>query len=319
MAPPISAAVMAPRVTAIAGVPRLQAALQAAAVAPRFEVPGAPQLQGVDLRLDSFDLSSAKRVSLEAQEGSWGSEAKSLDECVAVGTAFWSGLEGESKHFKEDDRALLLKIFNDQMSDRRLEGDCFAPPDATFDYVHKLRALVKEEDVVRQKRKQNFFSNTFVMTNPGTLYPASWSSGFEASKGSAPVREAAERPQAALHVRPEYKGQAAMILLEVMKTSAPVFDKTTEEGLRFRIYQMGTLEVRTTQMVGEEEDVGVVFSIRSPTNKGGRKGERIHEQEKVTKAIEYVEATFACNTSQDGTSASATPCRYYVVFETESG
>merc|ERR1719456_1921985 len=115
MAPPISAAVMAPRVTAIAGVPRLQAALAAAAVAPKLDVPGAPQLQGVDLRLDSFDLSSAKRVSLEAQEGSWGSEARSLDECVAVGTAFWSGLEENSKLFKEEDRNLLQRIFNDQL------------------------------------------------------------------------------------------------------------------------------------------------------------------------------------------------------------
>ena len=47
------------------------------------------------------------------------------------------------------------------------------------------------------------------MTNPGTLFPASWFSGFEASRSSAPVREAAERPQAALHARPEYKGEAA--------------------------------------------------------------------------------------------------------------
>merc|ERR1719456_842225 len=115
MAPPISAAVMAPRVTAIAGVPRLQAALAAAAVAPKLDVPGAPQLQGVDLRLDSFDLSAAKRVSLEAQEGSWGSEARSLDECVAVADAFWSGLDSDSVHFKEEDRSLLRRVFNNEL------------------------------------------------------------------------------------------------------------------------------------------------------------------------------------------------------------
>jgi len=308
---------MAPRVTAIAGVPRLQAALQASAVAPRFDVPGAPQLQGVDLRLDSFDLSSAKRVSLEAQEGSWGSEARSLDECVAVGKAFWCGLDANSKLFKEDDRDLLQRVFNDELSDRRMEGDRFAPPDATYDYVQKLRALVKEEDMVRQKRKDRFFSKSFVMTNPGTLFPASWFSGFEASRSSAPVREAAERPQAALHARPEYKGEAATLLLNVMRKSAPVFDKSTEEGLRFRIYQMGTLEVRTTQMMGSKEEVGTVFSIRLPKSKGGRKGERIHEQEKITKATEYVESTLG------GTAPSeekvAAPCRYYLVLETENG
>lgn len=203
------------------------------------------------------------------------------------------------------------------MSDRHKEGDRFAPPDATFDYVQKLRALVKEEDVVRQKRREQFFNKTFVMTNPGTLYPASWSSGFDACSCSAPVREAAERPQAALHQRPEYKGQAAKILLEFMKSSAPVFDKSTEEGLRFRIYQMGTLEVRTTQMVGCEEEVGVAFSISAPTSKGGRKGERIPEHEKIIKATEYVEAALATTTSPGDNAAAA--CRYYVVFETEHG
>jgi hypothetical protein len=310
---------MAPRVTSVSGVPRLQAALAAAAVAPRLDVPGAPNLQGVDLRLDSFDLSSAKRVSLEAQEGSWGSEARSLDECIAVGDAFWSGLHKNSKLFKEEDRVLLQSIFNDELSDRKIEGDIFAPPDATHDYVQKLRALVKEEDIVRQKRKEQFFSKTFAMTNPGTSYPASWSSGtlvgFEASRASAPVREATERPQAALHERPEYKGTAAMILLEVMKSSAPIFDKLTEERMRFRIYQMGTLEVRTVQMVDCEEEVGVVFSIRSPTSKGGRKGERIHEQEKIVKATEYVETAFASTFSTE--EKSCVPCRYYIVLETE--
>merc|ERR1719456_1963722 len=116
------------------------------------------------------------------------------------------------------------------------------------------------------------------MTNPGTLFPASWSCGFEANRSGAAVRESAERPQASLHERPEYKGQAAALLLQVIRASAPVFDQRTEEGLRFRVYQMGTLEVRTTQMVGGEEEVGVVFSIRAPTAKAGRKGDRINEQ-----------------------------------------
>lgn len=314
--PPISAAVMAPRVSALASIPRLQASLQASAVAPQLDVEGADKLQGVDLRLDSFDLSEAKRVSLEAQEGSWGSEARSLDECVAVGQAFWSGLKDDADLFKEDDRALLQRIFNEELSDRRMEGDLFTPPDATYDYVQKLRVLVKEEDMVRQSRMEHFCSKAFTMTNPGTLFPASWSSGFEAHRSGAAVRESAERPQASLHERPEYKGQAAELLLQVMRASAPVFDKMTEEGLHFRIYQMGTLEVRTTQMPGSEEEVGVVFSIRTPTSKGGRKGECIDEQEKIVKATEYVEASMVGNCAVEKVAAQ---CRFYLVLETETG
>lgn len=170
--------------------------------------------------------------------------------------------------------------------------------------------------MVRQKRKDHFFSKAFVMTNPGLMFPSSWCSGFGASRSSAPVREAAERPQASLHPRPEYKGQAAALLLRVMKSSATtVFDKTTEEGLRFRIHQVGTLEARTTQMTGSDEEIGVVFSIRTPTSKGGRKGERIHEQEKVTKATEYVESALVSGAQEENTLN----CRYYLVLETENG
>jgi hypothetical protein len=106
--PPVGSAVPPPpRLSAIAGVPRLTAALQAAAIAPNFqrspinEPALQSSLQGVDLRLDSFDLSSAKRVSLEAHEGSWGHEAKPLDECVVVADAFWRGLEDDAEAFKE--------------------------------------------------------------------------------------------------------------------------------------------------------------------------------------------------------------------------
>merc|ERR1712093_282280 len=69
--------------------------------------------------------------------------------------------------------------------------------------------------------------------------------------------------------------------------------------------------------MGSKEEVGTVFSIRTPKSKGGRKGERIHEQEKITKATEYVESALG------GTAPSeekvAAPCRYYLVLETENG
>ena len=45
-------------------------------------------------------------------------------------------------------------------------GDLFCPPDASHTYVTRLRVLVKEEDVVRQKRKDVFFNPDFVARLP---------------------------------------------------------------------------------------------------------------------------------------------------------
>lgn len=304
---------MAPRISAIAGVPRLQAAMQSLALAPKMEVPGAPQLQGVDLRLDNFDLSSAKRVSLEAQEGCWGGEALSLDKCVAVGNAFWASLDEGAGPLQGDDRALLKKIFDFELSDRRMEGDRFAPPDATYSYVEQLRKLVKKEEEVREMRKEQFFSKAFTLSQPGPLFPASWSSGFEVVNGTAPVRCFAERPKGALHERPEYKGQGAAVLLQLTKYSAPVFNKRTEEGLQFRIYQIGSLEIRTVQEAGGEEEVGVVFSVWSPKPAGEHKEAYIHENQKITKATEYVEKFSV------GLSDPRESFQYYVVLEIANG
>merc|ERR1719265_2099951 len=64
----------------------------------------APQrLQGVDLRLDSFDLSEAKHISPETQ-GSWIGEVHSVDECVAVADSFWASLESKNSVFKAEDK-----------------------------------------------------------------------------------------------------------------------------------------------------------------------------------------------------------------------
>merc|ERR1711879_471710 len=64
----------------------------------------APQLQGVDLRLDQFDLSEATRV---ASDGEW----KALNECVAVGDAFFACLDGSKQFLDEEARVLLKSVF----------------------------------------------------------------------------------------------------------------------------------------------------------------------------------------------------------------
>lgn len=213
--------------------------------------------------------------------------------------------------FKDDDQALLRKVFHPSLSDRRKEGDLFVPPDASYSYVHKLRALVKDEDGVRERRKEAFFRHDFVMGNPGTLFPHSWTPTFEIARGRAPLPEG--RPQGCLIPRPEYKTQG--ILFEHLRTSAPTFDKSTEEGLRFRIYRLGSLEVRTTKESEGEEVIGAVFSIRDQAPKtNASKAKSIEDKEKITKATEYVERTFVF-----GNDASGLKRRFYLVLETEKG
>merc|ERR1719199_57095 len=86
----------------------------------RCAVPGLPEqrLQGVDLRLDQFDLTTPKRVPLEAPLGSWGENADSLDACIAVGDTFWSSIGENSKVFNKEDSSLLRAVFCNGMSDR---------------------------------------------------------------------------------------------------------------------------------------------------------------------------------------------------------
>merc|ERR1719272_1274725 len=156
----------------ISAAPRLATSIGAMAA------PG--RLQGVDLRLDSFDVSEAKRVAPETQ-GSWSGELRSLDECIAIGDAFWSGLEGDSKIFKDDDRNLLKEVFNPNLTDRRSDGDLFVPPEASHSYVTKLHALVKAEELVRQRRQAAFLSKSFAVEQPGSLFPFSWTSSFEST------------------------------------------------------------------------------------------------------------------------------------------
>lgn len=271
--------------------------------------PAAPptdeQLQGVDLRLDSFDLSSARHVSLEVQAGSWGNLIKPLDDCITLGDAFWSSFDSTGP-FKDGDKALLKSIFNPCLSDRRNEGDRFAPPNASYSHVEKLRSLVKAEETVRQQRKDTFCSKGFAMSEPGRLFPSSWTSEFELASGHTQIRIPEGRPLTALTERFEYRSQAAEMLQGVLKTAAPVFDKSTEDGLCFRIYRLGSLEVRTMQEIHCEESIVAIFSLRD-SKAGTGSVQPLQPHEKIRKATEYVERAMAGHR------------RYYIVLETEGG
>mmetsp|Transcript_139414 Transcript_139414/g.242666 ORF Transcript_139414/g.242666 Transcript_139414/m.242666 type:complete len:1003 (-) Transcript_139414:137-3145(-) len=285
--------------------------------APSFASLPKPEskLKGVDLRLDDFDLSEVKRVTLEAPAGSWNEQVQSLDACVSVGDAFWASIDDEKSVFKAEDKELLRDIFNPRLSDRRMEGDCFVPPDASHANVTSLRNLVKEEDWVRQRRQEQFFSKKFVMDDPGPLFPSSWKPSIEIARGREPAKLPAERAKGMLHARPDYKVQLRL-LGHILQSATPVFDKSTEEGLRFRIYRIGTLEVRTTQEPDGKEDIGIVYSVRRRRPQQESPAAKIGEQEKIVKVTEYVERI----SGRKDTDPESSSCRrYYLVLETEKG
>lgn len=258
-------------------------------------------------------------------QGSWCSDVRHLDDCMALGDGFWSSLDDTSnKVFQDDDRDLLRSIFNPSLCDRRAEGDLFCPPDASHSYVTKLRNLVKLEESVLETRKEQFFSKNFVMNEPGAaLFPASWTSSLAVSRGGVRVSNLDSRPRGALIARPEYNQHATELLDTTLKFSTPVFDKSTEEGVRFRIYRLGSLEIRTTQELDGDECIGVVFSVRNLTSTSGNEEDAeeqislppqpIDDEEKIIHATEFVERAFV-----NGGKPSALR-RYYLVLETENG
>merc|ERR1712070_297918 len=112
-------------------------------------------------------------------------------------------------------------------------------------------------------------------------------------------------------------GDQGSMLREHLKVAAPVFDKSTEEGFQFRIYRLGSLEVRTTQEIQRDEIIGAVFSICSATLKACMNGPLPPdwEQQKIIKASSFVEST----SLHGNVDSSVLRCKYYLVLETDSG
>lgn len=202
--------------------------------------------QGVDMNLDDFNLSSTTQA-VEVQGGacSWGGVA-------GAGRAFWSNLDSSESEFDQEDKCFLKGVFNPYMSDRREEGDMFTPPDASQEAVQELKSLLQKEAKMQEKRKDHFYGKSFTLEDPGQLFPHSWTNSVGImSTGTGMARK--------LQARPDYHCQMQKIQ-EVMQNTMPVFDKQTEDGMRFRVYQVGSLEVRTTQEHDGKEVVGAVYS-----------------------------------------------------------
>lgn len=246
--------------------------------------------RGVDLSLDQFNLSESGTWAgtLEAPEGAQDLSIK--------GDAFWSALKDEkAAAFQAEDKKLLMQIFNPKMSDRSAEGDAFIPPATSLSYMHKLKNLVKEEIQAQEDRKKHFFSTEFNSDKVGPLFPSSWNSSIEIEHEEAGAR--------VLRSRPDFKAEESL-LEDVLRSTVPVFDKKTEDGMRFLIYRLGSLEVRATQEQNSKRVIGAVFSLGSDAC-----SEEARDNETIVKATQLVEKS----------STGRLRCRYYVVFETVAG
>jgi len=245
--------------------------------------------QGVDLSLENFNLSAAAEV--------WKGSLQHEDPRLVLGGAFLSGLCDSAPGLSEEDRSLLKAVFNPVLSDRRKEGSLFTPPPTSAAYMQRLKNLVKAEATVRQQRKEQFLSEQFSVGSPGALFPGSWTTAHVVRDGS--------EIRGSLRARPELKA-ASGVLSHALADAAPVFDRLTEDGVRYRIYRLGNLEIRTTQDVEGQEEIGMVFSTQQDRQLI-HEGTAVDGSEKLVKVTEYVER------SQDGNG------HFFVVAETEAG
>jgi hypothetical protein len=255
--------------------------------------------RGVDMNLDKFDVSAPARADPSLGQAS-----------SQIGRAFWASVDSDaSSVFTEQDKHFFKDLFNPTVCDRRDEGDVFTPPDTRLEYMEKLQALIKEEAETRQQRTEAFLSESFDMDKPGALFPSSW---------TAPIAlvDGASKNARVLCARPDYISRSE----HVLKSATAKFDKTTEDGTRFRIYHTGTLEVRTTQEHGGKEVIGVVFSVAASkpvaTTSGGKDWNAL-KNERVVSVTQHVEGTQ--NVPTACRPAGQSPgFRFYLVLETES-
>mmetsp|Transcript_7921 Transcript_7921/g.14917 ORF Transcript_7921/g.14917 Transcript_7921/m.14917 type:complete len:1036 (-) Transcript_7921:84-3191(-) len=257
---------------------------------------------GVDLNLDSFNLSKYKLVpvnALEASDRSWGcclQPAEGLSTASAIASNFWSSVDGSRGFgFADESRRLLKQVFNSHLSDRREEADSFIPPKTNFEYVQNLADLLADEEEVCQLQREYFLSPDFDMSQPGVLYPSSWTSNK--------LELVSESTSQGLRPCQDYTVSDS----DLNKTTC-IFDKVTEDATRFRIYRLGSLEVRVVHESGGEESERAVFSRAAGLDEQSPP-KSLQDTETIRKVTAYVSRI----------AEGAQSLRYYVVLETSVG
>eukprot|EP00930_Biecheleria_cincta_P040215 TRINITY_DN2756_c0_g4_i1.p1 TRINITY_DN2756_c0_g4~~TRINITY_DN2756_c0_g4_i1.p1 ORF type:complete len:1073 (+),score=231.60 TRINITY_DN2756_c0_g4_i1:41-3220(+) len=285
----------------------------------RFQLGSAPATsdgrpQGVDLNLDKFSLDAPDRMN-----GLWACSASldSVEARVTLGRAFLQGLQQGCFGLKEEHQAIMKRLFNPSMCDRTEEGHAFIPPDASVDYVSKLKNLVKEEERVLERRKTRFFDKSFLSENAGHEFPSDWTSRYRVEREGATGTTDKQLGLVQIVVDPAFE---KILTTDILPAAAPEFNKVTEDGVWFRIYRIGSLEIRTTRDRSGQETVGAVFSRRAPLwHLSYGKTKEVRNDERIVQAKVYIEAKDA-EDAQLVTSAA--PSKYqwhfYIVLETEA-
>lgn len=265
-----------------------EARLPLAEPRPQAKVPR-QELRGVDLALGDFPLDAAVPAP-EASEGTWRALGPGQSE------AFWRALGGADQHdISERDLHFLRRVLSPHMSDRRDEGERFVPPDPSFDYVQKLLALTKREEVLGEQRAELFSSADFAMPSPGPAFPASWAAVI----GSAQCE--------GLEKLPLPEGPEGPALEDLLRGAVEVFDRAAEDGARFRVYRAGALQLRTLQPPGLEARLCALLARSAPRPRSERCG--VEDGERLVRVTELV----------DWRSDERGLWRHAVVFETERG
>ena len=264
--------------------------------------------QGVDLNLDKFDLSKPDRFgSMPPCSGAPGS----LETKVTLGRAFLQSLQQRRyEELKPEHQDILLKVFQSPQCDRTQEGDAFIVPDPNMEYTTKLRSHIHEENSLLERRKLHFYDKAFKVGNAGHDFPRSWTSRFQIEKdGLAPKTEASNKTGL---VKVDIdKAYSATLVKDVLPTAAPEFQEKTEDGTCFRIYKIGSLEIRTTQERFTEEQIGVVYSSRAPTWNLAAASQELAERERVVECKVFLEAA-------EGDAVGKQPHHFYMVCNTDN-
>lgn len=288
--------------------------------------------QGVDLNLDSFHLSEPTPVKSKEHEllHAWSNGLATPGVVLPSGPAFWSSVDSDKAALVDEDKRFFHELFNAHLSDRRAEGEAFIPPITTVAAVHQLKGLMKHEKDLQQKREEHFFSSTFAKDDAGPLFPSSWKSLFELAHGQGPLKPHTDASKAGqMHARPDYQADSVKVE-RILRSTTPVLDATTEEGSRFQIHQVGSLEVRSLQKGGEECTRQVYASRAWDQQAQGESRAPVAVEEKIVSAAQYVErlvsnapaaTTKDLITKPSAGVATLTPSqfRYFVVFETDAG
>lgn len=193
---------------------------------------------------------------------------------------------------------LLQQLYNPRLSDRRLEGSRCSLPDGSFGHVHKLRDLLKQEEIVLREREEQFLNDLFATECEGAA------DGCLAG------------PRRALQPRPELLTSPA--LAPLLRAAEPLVDRALDDGARLRAYRLGALELRTVTEPGGDEVVGAVFSAPTATMAAAA---RLAAEDRIVKVVEYVERGVLGLDARctDARSQRRFYRRYFVLFETATG